>query len=320
MRLEASKTKSRMAIQFLKTGLQTTVQDLGRAGSRHIGIPLSGCFDYLSSMKANAILGKEMNSPVLECAMTGPQFKALKDIEVCISGARINQITIDGVEVEQNKVLNLKAGNIFTADVAQENFRFYIAFSKNIRATQFMNSVSTYLPAGLGGINGSKIENDQIIDFVEVGPKNSSYHFSDKHYDDLSTSIIRVVKGPEFKLLDDGSMSLEEHNFIVSNESNRMGIRTDGDRFSIDDQGLMKSKPIYPGTIQCSSGGQPIIMGADAQTLGGYPRILQVIKADRHLLGQLRPNDNFAFKLVSIEEAIDAWRALKKANPFICEL
>ena len=78
-----------------------------------------------------------------------------------------------------------------------ENLRFYIAFSKNIRATQFMNSVSTYLPAGLGGINGSKIENDQIIDFVEVGPKNSSYHFSDKHYDDLSTSIIRVVKGPE---------------------------------------------------------------------------------------------------------------------------
>ena len=89
-----------MAIQFLKTGLQTTVQDLGRAGSRHIGIPLSGCFDYLSSMKANAILGKEMNSPVLECAMTGPHFKALKDIEVCISGARINQITIDGVEVD----------------------------------------------------------------------------------------------------------------------------------------------------------------------------------------------------------------------------
>tara|TARA_Y100000741_G_scaffold361904_1_gene346696 strand:+ start:1194 stop:2123 length:930 start_codon:yes stop_codon:yes gene_type:complete len=309
-----------MAIQFLKTGLQTTVQDLGRAGSRHIGIPQSGCFDYVSSMKANEILGKEINSPVLECTMTGPQFKVLKDIQACVSGAMINQITIDGVKVEQNKVLSLKAGNIFTADVVQENLRFYIAFSKNIQATQFLDSVSTYLPGRLGGINGSKIENDQIIDFEEARQKNSSYQSSGKYPDDLLTSIIRVVKGPEFQLLNNGSSSLESHNFSVSNESNRMGIRTGGDRFSIDDQGLMKSKPIYPGTIQCSNGGQPIIMGADAQTLGGYPRILQVIKADRHLLGQLRPNDNFVFKLVSIPEAIDAWRTLKKANPFICEL
>ena len=320
MSLEASKTRSKMAIQFLKTGLQTTVQDLGRAGSRHIGIPQSGCFDYVSSMKANEILGKEINSPVLECTMTGPQFKVLKDIQACVSGAMINQITIDGVKVEQNKVLSLKAGNIFTADVVQENLRFYIAFSKNIQATQFLDSVSTYLPGRLGGINGSKIENDQIIDFEEARQKNSSYQSSGKYSDDLSTSIIRVVKGPEFQLLNNGSSSLESHNFSVSNESNRMGIRTGGDRFSIDDQGLMKSKPIYPGTIQCSNGGQPIIMGADAQTLGGYPRILQVIKADRHLLGQLRPNDNFVFKLVSIPEAIDAWRTLKKANPFICEL
>ena len=72
--------------------------------------------------------------------------------------------------MEQNKVLSLKAGNIFTADVAQENFRFYIAFSKNIRATQFMNSVSTYLPARLGGINGSKIENDQIVTHQGISP------------------------------------------------------------------------------------------------------------------------------------------------------
>ena len=82
----------------------------------------------------------------------------------------------------------------------------------------------------------------------------------------------------------------------------------------------MISKPIYPGIVQCPQDGLPIILGADAQTLGGYPRILQVIKAERHLIGQLRPNDHFRFELVSIPEALDAWENLKINYPFVCEL
>ena len=101
MRLEASKTKVGCWFNFSKRDCRPLFKTLVEP-SRHIGIPLSGCFDYLSSMRANAILGKEMNSPVLECAMTGPQFKALKDIEVCISGARINQIT--QMESKLNKI------------------------------------------------------------------------------------------------------------------------------------------------------------------------------------------------------------------------
>ena len=99
-----------------------------------------------------------------------------------------------------------------------------------------------------------------------------------------------------------------------------MGIRTVGQEIKVNEAGSMISKPIYPGTVQCPENGLPIILGADAQTLGGYPRILQVIKADRHLLGQLKPNDRFRFNLVSISDAIDEWNVLKKAYPFICGL
>jgi allophanate hydrolase subunit 2 len=113
---------------------------------------------------------------------------------------------------------------------------------------------------------------------------------------------------------------LGKDDYIISNESNRMGIRTVGKKMQIDDGGSMISKPIYPGMVQCPQNGLPIILGSDAQTLGGYPRILQVIKADRHLLGQLKPNDRFRFNLISIAEAIDEWNTLKKAYPFICEL
>jgi allophanate hydrolase subunit 2 len=99
-----------------------------------------------------------------------------------------------------------------------------------------------------------------------------------------------------------------------------MGIRTTGDSLTIDDQGQMVSKPIYPGSVQCPKDGLPIILGADAQTLGGYPRILHVIKADRHLIGQLRPDQDFRFKLVSISDAADAWETLKRKHPFISKL
>ena len=136
----------------------------------------------------------------------------------------------------------------------------------------------------------------------------------------FNTSVIRVVEGSEFHLLNMSASELEENEYIISNDSNRMGIRTVGQEMKINETGSMKSKPIYPGTVQCPENGHPIILGADAQTLGGYPRILQVIKADRHLLGQLKPGDRFRFNLVSISDAIDEWNALKKAYPFICGL
>ena len=308
-----------MAIQVLKTGLQTTIQDLGRIRSKHIGIPQSGSFDYLSAAKANAILNRSINSPVLECTMTGPSLKFLKDMEVCITGAAVNDIKIDDSSVDQNRLLNIKKGSILSADIVKDNLRFYIAFSKNIQATHFLNSVSTYLPAKLGGVNGATIQKGQMIDFKEV---QSEEYIGDPWIENderIETSKIRVTKGPEFNLLD-ASIELFETDSIVSNDSNRMGIRTVGNKITINDQGSMVSKPIYPGTVQCPPDGLPIILGADAQTLGGYPRILQVIKADRHLLGQLRANDYFRFELASIPEALDAWERLKKNYPFVCEL
>jgi allophanate hydrolase subunit 2 len=102
-----------MAIQILSTGLQTTVQDLGRLRKRHIGIPQSGAFDYLSAAKANAILGKSINSPVLECTMTGPTIKFLKDMQICVTGARVSELKIDDCFYLHLAYLNLCKKEIF---------------------------------------------------------------------------------------------------------------------------------------------------------------------------------------------------------------
>ena len=119
-----------MTIQVLKTGLQTTIQDLGRIRSKHIGIPQSGSFDYLSAAKANAILNRPINSPVLECTMTGPSLKFLNDMGVCITGAAVNDITIDDSSVDQNRLLNIKKGSILSADIVKDNLRFLLHSQK----------------------------------------------------------------------------------------------------------------------------------------------------------------------------------------------
>ena len=309
-----------MTIQILNTGLQTTIQDLGREGFRHIGIPQSGAFDYLSAAKANAILGKSINSPLLECTMTGPTIKFLKDMQICVTGAKVSELKIDNSLVAQDALLDLKKGNILSMNHAEENLRFYIAFSEDIKGTEFLGSVSTYLPAKLGGLNGDTIQKDQMIDFKKASSEKYVGESISQIEKPFNTSLIRVVEGSEFHLLNMSASELEENEYIISNDSNRMGIRTVGQEMKINETGSMKSKPIYPGTVQCPENGHPIILGADAQTLGGYPRILQVIKADRHLLGQLKPGDRFRFNLVSISDAIDEWNALKKAYPFICGL
>lgn len=309
-----------MGIQVIKPGLQTTIQDLGRIRNRHFGIPLSGSFDYLSAAKANAILGKKINSSVLECTMIGPSLKSLIDMEICITGAIANQILIDDELVEQNQVIFFEKGSLLSIGGAIKNLRFYISFSKDIQATDFLGSVSTYLPAKLGGIDGLPMQKGQIINFKERRPSVIKYHLNEEFNNEIETSCIRVLKGPEFNLLSKESQTIENFNFYVSNDSDRMGIRTKGDSLTIDDRGQMVSKPIYPGSVQCPKDGLPIILGADAQTLGGYPRILHVIKADRHLIGQLRPDQDFRFKLVSISDAADAWEALKRKHPFISKL
>ena len=309
-----------MAIQILDAGLQTTVQDLGRVGRRNIGIPQSGAFDYLSAAKANAILGKSIHAPVLECTMTGPTIRLLKDMRICITGAKVNELRIDDSLVTQDAPLNLKKESTLSMNHAEGNLRFYIGFSEDIEVIEFLGSISTYLPAKIGGLNGETIQKDQMIKFKKASPGKYVIESPSQIEKPFNTSTIRVVAGPEFNLMSISVSELEENEYIISNDSNRMGIRTIGKEIQVNDTGSMVSKPIYPGTVQCPENGLPIILGVDAQTLGGYPRILQVIKADRHLLGQLVPNDRFRFSLVSISDAIDQWNTLKKAYPFICEL
>jgi len=294
-----------MAIEIISSGLQTTVQDLGRAGWRHMGVPESGGADKFSLKLANFILGKPFNSSVLECTLTGPSLKFSSPYSVTITGADMNP-KINNKEVEMIKVIKVEPNDILSMDNCSKGCRSYIAFSEDILSEDFLGSASTYLSAKLGGIEGLPLREGSVINTKPCKLETTSITEIDF---ELGIGFenewnMRVIKGPEYDLIKKTSREIIFSSiFTVSNDSNRMGNRLIGVEVDISNNNQMVSCPMAPGTIQCPENGLPIILGCDSQTLGGYPRILQVAATDLHLIGQLRPNDKVSFEMISIDQA-----------------
>lgn len=302
-----------MGIEIISSGLQTTIQDLGRVGWRHMGVPESGGADKFSLKLANFILGKPFNSSVLECTLTGPTLKFSKSYSVAVTGADMSP-RINNKEVEMNQVIEVKPNDILSLDNCSKGCRSYISFSEEILSEDFLGSTSTYLPAKLGGIGGLPLKEGSVINTKPCNLETTSLteidfhlgiHFKNKWN-------IKVIRGPEFDLIKETSRKIIFSSiFTVSNDSSRMGNRLLGVKVDISKNNQMVSCPMATGTIQCPENGLPIILGCDSQTLGGYPRILQIAFTDLHLIGQLRPNDRVSFEKISIDQAR---KELKKQN------
>ena len=294
-----------MGIEIISSGLQTTVQDLGRAGWRHMGVPESGGADKFSLKLANFILGKPFNSSVLECTLTGPTLKFSAPYSVTVTGADMNP-KVNNKEVEMNQVIEVKSNDVLSMDNCSKGCRSYIAFSEDILSDDFLGSASTYLPAKLGGIEGLPLKEGSVINTKPCKSKTNSLREIDfklgKPFENEWT--IRVIKGPEYDVIKKSSREIIFSSILtVSNDSNRIGNRLMGIKVDVLNNNQMVSCPMAPGTIQCPENGLPIILGCDSQTLGGYPRILQIAASDLHLIGQLRPNDSVSFEKISIDQA-----------------
>ena len=309
-------------IEFISSGVLTTIQDLGRRRWRNMGVPLSGAADPESAALANALLGKNINSPVLESTFLGPKFKLHASQDIILVGAFM-ELKIDGISVPHKTVITADSGSIIEIGKAIHGCRSYLAFRDNIIGTDFLGSVSTYLPSKLGGLEGRMIEKGDFIS-LEKSDYREDYQEAietDEQASYSHTWLIRVTEGPEYDLLSASSKdAIEDSEYIVDNNSNRIGIRLNGSPLEIDEHGDMISSPMFPGTIQCPANGQPIVLGPDAQTLGGYPRIFQVSKVDRSLIGQLRPSDQLRFKKISLKEAEELWRDKAISFPIISHI
>ena len=304
-----------MSLTVLKAGLQTTLQSRPRVGLRHFGVAASGAADSLSLALANRLLGNAWDVPALEATLLGPTLRFDVACAFALTGA-LAAASLNGRPVEFHETLFAAAGDELAIGAAEKGARVYIAVAGGFIAGQILGSKSTYLLAGLGGHHGRALKDGDVL---KVSPVSATpLRTPDEFRPPLGSSwALRACASFEISQLDDESRDkLFNTNWTVARRADRMGLQLEGPTLAISSGGRMPSAPVFPGTVQCPESGTPYVLSVDAGTVGGYPRVAQVARVDRHLLGQLRPGDHVRLLLrepqTAIEELrqkINYWRA-----------
>lgn len=293
-----------MTITILKPGFLTTIQDLGRKGFQQYGIIVGGVMDA-TSYRIGEILLQQEPSAVIEFTLIGPTVKFNCDTVFCLTGANFHPLLNDK-PCPMWKPLFAEKGSLLKLSSCQEGARGYLHIKGGIQVEKVLDSYSTYLRAQFGGFNGRPLQKGDELPILP-STFNHKGQWAVHPKDWISTDqdvTIRIVKGTEYdKFTEDSRKKLVESSFIISKDADRMGYRLKGERlFTIEKFDLL-SEAVTFGTIQVPSSGHPIILMADRQTTGGYPKIAQVITTDLPKLAQLQPFAKVRFQLVSLKEA-----------------
>ncbi len=288
-----------------RAGINTTFQDDGRQNLNHIGIPESGAMDKRNYILANALFRKNLNSPVIEFAYQGPllKYKGNK-IFIAITGdvkfqmIKSNKDVIDGMPynvytVENNDQIDIQSTN--------RSVYGYLSISENFSLQEVWGSISTNTKAKIGANNGEKLLKNQKIN---IDHKNRNISVTNINYINSKIEYIRVIKSTNFDFFSKKSKNLFfNKEFKITKLTDRMGMRLEGQVLENIVSTNIKSEGLVKGVIQVPSDGNPIIMLADHGTIGGYPKIANVISADLDKVAQMIPGSLIKFKEVSLDEA-----------------
>ena len=310
-----------MSIVVLKPGLQTTIQSGPRAGMRHLGVPSSGAADPLSLALANKLVGNTWGAPALETILLGPVLRFEQDCSVAVTGAEA-VLSLNGEAVDLHSRLEVRVGDELLVGVAGTGARNYVAFAGGLDADVVLGSASTYVVAGFGGYRGRALEKGDALTVCDSGPVAAPAATLPEYRPPMSSSwAIRACAAPETEQLADGGERLFGTNWTVGRRADRMGLQLEGPRLEISSDGRMPSAGVFPGTVQCPENGAPFALAADCGTVGGYPRVAQVARLDRHLLGQLKPGDHIRLARHEPDDVIEEFRAkLDYWRPWLPEI
>lgn len=311
-----------MMLTVIKPGLLTSVQDLGRFGYQKYGVIASGVMDQLAHRLSNILVGNEEKETTLEITLLGPVIQFEKDALIAICGGDLSP-SINGIPVRMWRPIFIKKGSKLTFGPAIAGTRSYLAVAGGFDIPEVMESKSTYLRAGLGGFHGRGLIAGDTIHFNSPGEFSQqkleylSEQVGDQPFAEMEWSVsseliplhrrdpsIRVIRGRQFDLFsEDSKTKLFNDPFMVTPQSDRMGYRLKGPFLQLEKPEEMISEAVSFGTIQVPSEGNPIILLADRQTTGGYPKIGQIATVDLPLIVQAKPGDHIRFKEISHEEA-----------------
>jgi biotin-dependent carboxylase-like uncharacterized protein len=309
-----------MTVKVLNPGLSTTVQDLGRPGYFHLGIPIGGAMDRLALRAANLLVGNDEGAAGLEAVFIGPELQFAQDAAVAVTGAEM-PIKIDGVEKPSWTALRIEAGQILSFGYLQKGARIYIAISGGLDVPLALGSRSTYPIGALGGYKGRAIaKSDELpmgtAAFVAEGrtiPERLRRRPG-------MPAELRMLPGLYWhRVVAESQQGFFDDPWKVAPEADRMGYRFRGGRalkfvereqpFGAGSDPSNIVDACYPyGSIQVPGGTEPIILHRDAVSGGGYFMLGTVISADMDLIGQLQPNTPTRFVKVDMEQALAARR------------
>ena len=282
-------------IEIIKSGLYSTIQDLGRFGHENYGVPISGSMDQFSSILSNKLLGNKDNDAVMEITMTGPVLKFLDETKICITGADISP-SINDNPMNINQVYEINKGDLLKFGKLKYGLRSYLSVSGGFLSDKIMNSRSMHSSITKSNriINGESLKIKKSKQIKNIRTKiNLNYlqHFKN--------NTIEVFKGPEFnKLTTKQKQVLLKKKFTISNNNDRMAYQLN-ESFNNQLNPIITSL-VMQGTVQLTSSGKIIILMRDCQTCGGYPRILQVSKKSINKLSQKHMGNGIKFKLIDL--------------------
>ncbi len=299
-----------MGIKIIKPGIFTTIQDLGRYGYRAVGIGPGGAMDSFAATVANYLVENDKNCPVVEMHFPAAEMIFESTSLLSIAGGDFCAL-LNEAPVSLWKPFFVQANDRLTFKKQERGARTYIAIHGGIKADNWLNSCSTHTKVKTGGYKGRTLLKEDRFEFNKIMQRFSINNFPN-FKSTIQTvyempNLIRCIAGPEWDLMQDASKSIfSESAFLITADSDRMGVRLKGNNLSLQDTGQLISSPVNYGTVQLLPNGQLIVLMADHQTTGGYPRIVNVISADLPKLAQSGIHSNIQFKMIAHQNAEDA--------------
>lgn len=300
---------------MLAPGLLTTLQDGGRCGWRHLGVGAAGALDPFSQAVANRLVGNPGDAVAMEISLQGPKLRFDRAARIALCGADIDA-KVDGTDLPTWRRIDLPAGSSLTLGHCRRGARAYLAVAGGFAVPTVLGSASTDLRGGFGGMRGRALAAGDVLpvaknstpdrDTIDIAPWwIDPTPDLDLHRDPGHPAIVRVLPGRDALAPAD---ALFAGDWQVAPASNRQGLRltrggVDRQALQLEDRHEAISEPVAPGTIQLPPDGNPIVLLADAQTHGGYPRIGHAIRADWPRLAQLRPGEALRFQPCTAGEA-----------------
>lgn len=317
-------------LRILRPGLLTTVQDLGRFGYQRDGLIVSGAMDAQALRVANLLVGNPETAAGLEITLLGPKICFEADQLIALTGAHLSP-ALNGQPLGLNRAVWVAAGTELTFGPAEAGCRAYLAVAGGVAVPLVLGSRSTYLRAGLGGHEGRALRAGDVLPVSEpsaIGRKmmqlltrpGATWAAASFTPGPILCPVprfrpmLRAVFGPEYEQFSTESQrAFWEEPFTITPEADRMGYRLAGPALMRNEETELLSSAVTFGTVQVPAGGQPIVLMADHQTTGGYPRLAQVISVDWPVLAQAAPGQQLRFREVSVAEAQALYAAREAA-------